>query len=152
MKPFKKREFETALGILDSHLERKPGDTKALLLAAQTARRGKAYGPAAKYLQRHAEQHGPQKEASREERLLKAQEGDAELANELLRECENNPGSPDNFLPLEAVAVASLVAVEWRLHSPNMIVIGQHVHRGLRAVNSLIQTPMGRAIARRLIC
>ena len=106
------REFEKALTLLDLYLRANPDDTEALLLASQSARRADSYARAAKLLRTFEQMGGSREEVLREERRVKAQSGDKQVMEELLRTSNQEPGDAGNFLNLEAIVKGILPFLE----------------------------------------
>jgi len=139
------REFEMALNILDPLVNSNTGDTEALLLAAQTARRANAYARAAKFLRSYEQNGGAREEVRNEERRAKAQTGDKEAAEELMRDCEQEPGAPSNFLSLEAIVQGLVPFLDSIVAAGGRASEGPELQWILGALDALLMVPMGTA-------
>jgi Flp pilus assembly protein TadD len=109
-----RRDFRSASEHLDRHLERRPKDAEARLLAARSARRRGAFDDFQKHIAIYKEQKGSEKARALEYRLLRVQQGDLSDAELQLRAASAKPPDPDAYLTLEAVIEGSLLALQSR--------------------------------------
>jgi Tfp pilus assembly protein PilF len=105
-----RRDFRQA----DTHLQRcldiDPGDLTVRLLAAQTARRRRAYGAALEHLRAYERGRGLPEALALEQRLLRVQDGNLEEIDTLLTFCRDHPDVPETPLILEAAIEGQLQA------------------------------------------
>jgi tetratricopeptide (TPR) repeat protein len=99
-----RRDFAGALRELDAHLARNSGDTTALLMALQAARRNGDGPTADAYLARFRAAGGSPEQADRERALWDWQHGNVSDPDQVLARCRANPDDPATPLMLEALA------------------------------------------------
>jgi len=132
-----RRDFQIASSHLDKYLADHPGDLDARLLAAQTARRRKAFDEFQAHIAIYKQQSGPERGRAREYRFLRMQRGDLSEAGHHLEAAAAAPDEPESALALEAVIEGALAAVDARSgqssrrpagpSDPNVIVARQAV-------------------------
>jgi tetratricopeptide (TPR) repeat protein len=114
-KALEERDFHTASVHLEKHLNDRPDDLPAWLLAAQTARRDEDYLQARKHRESYAAKGGRQELVVLERQLVGVQRGDLTDAPSLLAYCRDNVSAPESPLIAEA-----LIAGNLRLLNPNL--------------------------------
>ncbi len=102
------RDFEQASLHLAKHLDKNPKDLPARLLAAQTARRRRAYYNAVEHLQAYERIGGRKEDVALEQSLSRAQQGNLREARQLLQKWTDRTGSVETPLVLEAALDGTL--------------------------------------------
>jgi tetratricopeptide (TPR) repeat protein len=97
-----RRDFTTALALLERCLEVRPGSAETHLLAARTARRAGALDDAGRHLKAYEQLKGVPEALELERALVRVQRGETEAFAGYLLGCVEK-GHPDSILILEAL-------------------------------------------------
>jgi tetratricopeptide (TPR) repeat protein len=119
-----KRDFRSALRVLNDQLGREPGNLAARILAAETARRDCDYEQAAQHLRLYEQFDGPSMALELERRLLAVQLGDAAQAELVTEFCLAQPDAPESARALEALIVGDLEKLRRPMESPDPLLPG----------------------------
>lgn len=104
-------DYDAAADLIADYLQRRPADSTALLLAAQTARRRGDFELAEKHLRAAFRAEAMPEAVDGENALLRVHRGDLTQVDPLIHLCESAAGEPQATLALEAIFEGSIRAV-----------------------------------------